>query len=178
MKILECKAVLSLFLISLLLTCGCGPNLPEGMPKLTPVSLTVTQEGVPLAEAQVSLTPLAEETKYGSGGVTDADGRLLVLTHGQYKGVPQGEYIITVRKQETITEGPVDQIPKDPQASRAWMYKNSHLLKKQRYELVGEKYRNSQTSDLKLTVGPSPVKETFDVGKPVRSKVKQSFDRK
>ncbi|MCL2348704.1 MAG: hypothetical protein FWC50_10650, partial [Planctomycetaceae bacterium] len=53
------RTCLILLAACLLVLSGCsGQNLPEGMPKLTAVVLTITQDGAPLEGAVVSLLPL------------------------------------------------------------------------------------------------------------------------
>ncbi|MDO5554531.1 MAG: hypothetical protein Q4G68_12300 [Planctomycetia bacterium] len=158
-------------LISIILTtalAGCGPKKPSDMPKLYPVQLTIVQEGTPLADANVALRAKESAAKYAAGGMTDSNGVVILHTHGQYKGVPEGEYTVIINKSETIKEGPWDQIPKDSEQSRTFMMQNQNKLKQRTYSLVNTKYGSPATSDLSITVTSSGVTETLDVGKKVR----------
>ena len=55
------KTTYSIVLLTLLCFAGCtSQKLPDGMPKLYPVTMTVTQEGKPLADASVMLANAAK----------------------------------------------------------------------------------------------------------------------
>jgi len=80
---------------------GCsGESKPDGFPKLYPVALTFVQEGEPLEGAAVILVPQSD-SKWASGGFTDAKGIAVLKTHGKFAGVPAGAYKVRVQKQET-----------------------------------------------------------------------------
>ncbi|MDO5580243.1 MAG: carboxypeptidase-like regulatory domain-containing protein [Planctomycetia bacterium] len=90
-----------LFLLSVFILVyigGCGEKLPEGLPKLVPVKITVIQDGNPLEGAVVSIVPVGDAGKWSFGGTSGADGSFNVLTHGKYPGMPQGKYKATVTK--------------------------------------------------------------------------------
>ena len=83
---------------SLFMGCG-GQNLPDGMPRLYPAAIEVTQEGTPLAGATVTLVsddPVL--ARWGPTGVTDASGIAALQTDGMYRGVPLGTYKVVVTK--------------------------------------------------------------------------------
>ena len=87
-------------IVSLVLLPGCGQKMPDGMPKLYPVSVSVTQEGKPFADALVSLR--ASDPSAGTwtiGGTTDANGRVELYTNG-YRGAPLGKFKVVLVKQE------------------------------------------------------------------------------
>ena len=89
-------------IISLVLLAGCGPKMPDGMPKLYPVTITVTQENKPLADALVSLRsvdPAATGT-WTVGGRTDTNGSVELYTDG-FRGAPLGKFKVVLIKQET-----------------------------------------------------------------------------
>ena len=50
-------------LAALAAAVGCGPKLPDGMPKLNPTTITVIQDGKPLEGAMVSMKPVDESIK-------------------------------------------------------------------------------------------------------------------
>lgn len=82
-----------------LLLGGCfGPKTPDGMPKLEPVTVTVLQGDVPLANATLNLKPLEPSTtnNFTCGGTTNEEGVATIVTHGQYKGAPVGKYKVAV----------------------------------------------------------------------------------
>jgi len=95
---------------------GCwGEPRPDGMPRLYPVSIIVTQEGVPLEEASVTLIPEdPANARWGPMGMTDGSGVAVMRTDGKYAGAPLGTYKVVVSKMEII-----DPPPGTPGESRA-----------------------------------------------------------
>ncbi|MDO5553535.1 MAG: hypothetical protein Q4G68_07215 [Planctomycetia bacterium] len=169
------KTTLILLFVACVLLCfsGCDERKPGDMPKLTPVTLIFTQKGEPLVEAEVSLQMVEKTTSFGAGGVTNASGAVDLLTHGRYSGVPEGEYVVLVSKFEEIKEGPWDQVPTDPAQERAFLAKNAGKLKRGFFQMVDSKYMDPKTSDLRLSVGRSRVKQTFELGAPAREKAQR-----
>ena len=87
--------------VFILVLPGCGGEpKPEGFPKLHPVSLTFIQDGEPLVGASIVLMPQSD-SKWASGGFTDAKGVAVFKTHGKFVGVPAGTYKVRIQKQET-----------------------------------------------------------------------------
>ena len=142
----------SIFILALL---GCSKPRPEGLPKLYPVTLQFTQGGEPCVEAAVSLIP-EPGSPWGSGGITDANGRVTLHTHGKYPGIPAGNYKITVSKIESEFVGPTPQGMGDIQASNA-------------YSLIDSIYTLPSTTTLAIEVGEG-IKSfpPFELGDKVR----------
>ena len=84
-----------------LVIAGCvrsyGPR-PDGLPRLVPVTIIVSQEGQPLAEAVVTLTPADGGRNWFTGGTTDSNGRVAVHTYGTHRGSPAGKFKVIVTK--------------------------------------------------------------------------------
>ena len=77
---------------------GCSAQkTPDGMPALYPCTILLTMDGRPLDEASVTLHPM-EQSGYSAGGTTNASGAVEIMTGGQYRGVPVGQYKVTVTK--------------------------------------------------------------------------------
>ncbi|MDR0869165.1 MAG: hypothetical protein LBN39_00070 [Planctomycetaceae bacterium] len=89
-------ALLGILCPLFLVFTGCGEKLPDGMPPLYPATLLITQEGKPLPGAMTGLTSAEGSHTWTSGGTTDAEGKLVVFTHGKYRGIPAGKYKVTV----------------------------------------------------------------------------------
>jgi len=142
------------------LLSGCrGQKLPEGMPKLTPVVLSVTQDGAPLEGAVVSLLPLdSANSRWYASGVTAKDGKATIKTLAQYNGAVSGKHKVTVTK--SVYEPRPDWWETGTEAQRR-AYKSPPPV-----ELVHKKFADKNTSPLDLEVGSSPVNQTFDVEKP------------
>ncbi len=152
-KTASCKAAFAVSLIlcmTVLQGCGIGAKRPAWLPKLTPCKLTLTQEGKPLANANINLVspPGNPPLEWMIIGCTDAQGIVYPAVQ-VFKGVPQGEYVIVVEKTENE-------------------YTNNMNHPVNEYWVIDSKYGSAATSTLKLTVGDSPVDQTFDLGKPVR----------
>ena len=145
---------------------GCGKKKPEGMPDLEPVTLTVTQDGAPCADAQINLLSLDPSNKWTSGGTTDALGVVALATHGQYKGVPVGKYKVSVFKK--VGEGtPPPPLPTDEASEKAY---NDYYESGQTYDLfclIEKKYTDFKTTPLEIEVVKGKNELTVDVGAPV-----------
>ena len=79
------------------LMAGCSsrdPNLPE----LLDANGTVKLNGQPLANAVVSFRPLGTTRGSGAIGQTDDEGRYTLTSRHLGKGVPAGEYCVTIEK--------------------------------------------------------------------------------
>jgi len=151
---------------------GCGETTPKDLPKLFPVKLTFTQDGKPLTGAMVSLQSKDESVQYGSGGLTDAGGTVILQTHGKYAGVPKGTYTISLSKTESVRTGPWDQIPKEEAAGLTFIEQNRSKLKQEEFHVIPPKYRTADTSDFTLSV-EGKTDKTFDVPA-FREKVSES----
>ena len=152
-----CKTALSISFVLCLVVlqgCGMGAKKPDWLPKLTPCKITLTQEGIPVDGANINIVapPGAEPLEWLIFGSSDEKGVVYPLVQ-IYKGVPQGEYIVTVEKFDNEYTNDIN-----------------HPLNE--YLVIDPQYVSPATSTLKLIVGDSPVDQTFDLGKPVRIKRK------
>ena len=148
---------------------GCGPKLPDGMPKLNPTTITVIQDGQPLAEAMVTLKAVDESSKWTSGGMTDAKGVATIVTHGQYKGVPAGKYKVAVAK--TLGEGtPPPPSPIDAESARIYQEYVDSGATYEEFFVVAEEYRLVDTTPLEVEVVDGSNDLKVDVGEAVRDK--------
>jgi hypothetical protein len=98
------KRFFSLFLVlSLVFYSGCGgKKMPAGMPKLYPVTISVTQEDKPFADCLVSLRyPDSSLGTWAVGGRTEANGIAKLYTDG-YPGAPAGKFKVVLIKQEDV----------------------------------------------------------------------------
>ena len=134
-------------LITLLLCAGCGEKLPEGMPKPYPVKVKVMMNNVPLEGAEITAYPTNPDLSKWAGASakpTNSSGQSDIYTY-MVKGLPEGEYILTVEKQI------IEAHPEDATG-------NSDL-----YELfVDPEFWNKDTSPLKIDVS-SKNKNLFTV---------------
>jgi hypothetical protein len=140
------------FLICAALTLfpACSSQLkPDGLPKLYPLTLTLTQDGVPLDGASVSLFADDGVSTWTIGGTTDASGNMSPKTHGKFPGIPAGTYKVCVVKIETVPSARPEQDPDE-------------------YDVVDVKLRSPITTTLTLEAGPGIKNVTLDVGKPIR----------
>ena len=151
------RLYLVLPVVCLLFLPGCGgQKLPDGMPKLTSVVLTVKQDGAPLEGAVVGLLPLdPANSRWNAGGVTDKNGQAKIRTLAQYDGAVPGKYKVTVVK--TF----VEPLPEGLTEAERRNYKGPPPV-----ESVHKNYAQKNTTPLDLEVGSSAVSETFEVEKP------------
>ena len=93
--------------LSVILVCsGCsGDNRPEGLPTLYPVTLTILLDDKPIEGALVFLhTEDPAIKKWTVGSYTNAEGKAIIVTHGQFQGAPAGKFKVCVSKQEVPGE--------------------------------------------------------------------------
>ena len=146
--------LLSIVSITFLSGCDSGPPRPADLPTLHRVTLTITQEGTPLAEADVVLTSTMPQTYSLASGTTDANGVVLLRTYG-FDGVPAGRYTITVSK--VAIEGGTEQ--QDGPATI--------IIGGQIYQYVAADYLDVGTSPLSIEVA-GRMEQAFDIGAAVR----------
>jgi len=137
---------------------GCSEKLPDGMPKLIKVTLTLTQEGQPLSEANVSLFSEDPSFKWTIGGTTDAKGAVVLKTHGQYIGAPEGTYKICVKK--FMREGALQTLD------------NPGAPPPKDYNLVESRYGQQNNTPLSIVIKTGNKYEPFDVGQAVKEQLK------
>lgn len=139
-----------------------GSKLPEGMPSLVPCTITITQDGKPLPDANVSLLPEDEGRKWNASGSTDASGKAVMFTWASHQGVAPGKYKVTVSKVEieklppTSSDSPTP--PKSPDS----------------FSLVEDQYKSAETTPLSVEVVKGTKEYTFEAGNAVKNLIPKS----
>jgi len=142
------KKTFFLCLLALGIIVGCGPQLPDGMPRLYPVTITVTQDGVPLEGANIVLSGV---DYWVSTGSTDSQGIARLYTQGRYPGVPEGTHNVTVTKVGTEGEPPPPN-PFDAESARIFQeYQQSGQTFRQ-FHVIPANYRDAATTPLTVEV--------------------------
>ncbi|MDR2754875.1 MAG: Ig-like domain-containing protein [Planctomycetaceae bacterium] len=76
---------------------GCSKTKkPDGLPDLYPCHVKVTINNEPLKGAAVSLS--GNDGRWPGNGITDQQGIAVIRTRGQFVGVAEGTYKVTVSK--------------------------------------------------------------------------------
>ena len=147
------------------LGCGGKPK-PDGMPELIPTTVVVTQNGAPLGDAALTLTSADGSCKWAVGGRSDAQGRAVLYTQGDYKGAPEGTFKVGVSKFDIkVKEGAVDD-EGNPFKPSPEQLKNPALLDARFVEttsLIPSDCANAQTSPLELTISKGAKEVKLDV---------------
>ena len=158
-----------LYVCVFLLFSGCGgERLPPDLPKLYPATITVMQDGKPLADAEVVVINVDPSAKWSAGGTTDQNGVLHLRTMGRYKGIPLGRYKVAVQKIEI----PDIVLPIDPDTP-AERREYNRLLKERddnTFFNVDEKFSLRKT-ELEIEITPTNLKHMVDVSPAIRVKV-------
>jgi len=143
---------------SFLFHAGCGKdhNRPADLPKLYPANITVTQEGNLVEEATVTLISKTPSKYNMSSATTNASGVAILRTYG-FNGVPAGVYTVTVSK--TSVEG-AREVTNE--------YGESVTTGGKLYQYVDHQYTDEASTPFSITVSEKGIKETFEVGVPVR----------
>jgi len=169
-KIMPLKKLLIVALLSIALVAGCGgPRLPDGMPTLYPVTITVTQDGSPLDDAVVMLSGTEQ---WISTGRTDARGNAVLYTQSFYTGVPEGTFSVTVTKIAEEGERPPRR-PFDPESARIYAeYQRSGQTFRQ-FNTVPARYREAETTPLTVEIQRGVRNVTVNVEGTVREEIRQ-----
>ncbi len=145
------------------IVCGCskGPKKPSDLPKLNPTTVTVTyDDGSPVDGATVAF--LSSQTggrTWNLTGVTDASGKLTLMTDGNWAGAPAGDYRVIVTKEVSEMEASGE------------VGASETLKGITRY--VDQKYNNPNTSGLTATVADGKENTfEFKVGEKIEENVK------
>lgn len=146
-----------IFVATIFLGCSRS-NLPKDIPKLYSVTIMLTQENIPLANASVFLYP-TNGTKWNAGGTTGANGKVELWTHGKYYGVSEGRYKIIVNKYEVG--------PEKPNAERIFN-KTGNYPMPDSFSFIDIKYTNLNETPLEITVAKNKRIFSFDLGPAVR----------
>ncbi|MDR0870452.1 MAG: hypothetical protein LBN39_06625 [Planctomycetaceae bacterium] len=139
------------------------------MPKLSPCTVTVKQDGKPLQDAMVLLQKGGGQPfKWSVAGRTDAAGVAKVMTHGQFSGAPEGDYAVVISKEvtEQAKSGQKQLDDLGNEIDTGGMISS--------YSLVEKEYTAADTTPLKITVGKTAVQQEFECGKPVRILLRQA----
>jgi hypothetical protein len=153
--------MLSMICISAFIGCGKS-NRPSDLPPLQPCTLMFKQEGKPLADAIISLESLDKSFKWSANGITDANGTAKIVTHGQFHGVPIGEYAVIVLKEENVQEKSNRKTYDDlgNEINAGGMIST--------YTHVEKEYTDAKTTPLKITIVKGKNDQDFDCGKTTR----------
>jgi hypothetical protein len=154
------KNIFILLFSVLLFVTGCGDNTaPKDLPKLYPVTITVTSEGKPLEAAVVDLVS-EPPSKFQAITGTDTNGKAVMKTYN-YNGVPAGKFKVVITRD----------IDDD------FVYgKNSDgtqgVTSATRYQTLDRKFSKAETTPFEIEVPLKPEQNTvFDVGKTVKIKL-------
>ena len=166
--------IVALFGTLLLFVVGCGETLPPDMPKLYPTKVVIIQDGQPLEGANVQLLPKDPDSRWAAAGRTDSSGAVDFFTEGRYRGVPEGDYQVTVSKVYTEPSKYLGQKRPDDIDYPTWNRMMSEE-KLNSYHLIDPVYDSRKTSTLELTVGPKQPKDRqIDVGNAVNELIPSS----
>ena len=100
---LTITALFSFFFVPLLVVSGCGggkvaTNMVEG---------SITLDGTPLTGATIIFSPVSQDAGMAAIGTSDSAGKFTLQTQlgAIGKGTTAGEYIVTIRKIESVPTG-------------------------------------------------------------------------
>ena len=138
---------------------------PRNLPALQECQLVFMQEGKPLANAVISLrSTVPAQQHWAIGGFTDGHGRVTLLTHTFFEGVPRGEYRVLVSKYDIV----VPQVQNFPTNIEEQVEINNHIEQLTRvFSLVEHKFSQKETTPLSLQITSGSNHAVFDVGEKV-----------
>lgn len=166
-KVSLLAAVILLLSAILSSTGGCSKQKrPDGMPPLQPCTISVTQDGKPLEGATIRL--YSDDVKFHVSGKTDASGKAVMLTHGEFKGAPESHYKVVVSKEEKEFIEPASITEARKKAQEKGEVFEEPNLPFNFYSYVEGKYTSKDTTPLEITVSKGKNTQTFEAGKSER----------
>jgi hypothetical protein len=127
-----------------MLFCVCGCNKGSTLSGLVPASGELLVNGKPVEGATISFH-LVEQTRAASA-ITDRNGKFTVMTLNPSDGIYSGEYLITVTKIEE--RGELKESGEENKGKDEWIIQDTREI----IEYIPQKYVDSNTSDLKITI--------------------------
>ena len=160
----------SFFASFVLLLSGCGgEQLPPGIPKLYNATLTVMQDGKPLAGADIIMLNIDPSVNWPAGGITNQNGVAKLRTLGRYDGAPAGRYKVAVNKIDT----PDITLPSPDEVSATEFNRLVKEIEDNTFYVVDPKFSLGKT-ELEVEITPSNLKHTVDVSPAIHVKVPPS----
>ena len=169
--------------LAVFMAAGCGgPVKPDGFPKLHRCILTFTQGGQPLQDAKIILSSAdGQNSRWPAAGKTDANGRAVIVTYGQFNGLPDGQWKIVIDK--TVSEdedgnpvlpltrpAPGQQLTEEEKAALYAERLERKYMTILLYSTVPLEYTEAETTTLQFTQ-KGKTEQTFDLGEPVHELV-------
>ena len=134
------------------------------MPPIYPCTISVTQEGKPFGGAIVRL--YSSDVKFHVSGTTDASGTAVMLTHGEFKGAPEGTYKVVFVKEEKEFLEPASVTAAREKAKETGVVFEEPNLPFNLYSYVEDTYTSKDTTPLEVTVTKGKNNnQTLDAGK-------------
>ena len=153
---LACFSALAIFSFS-----GCGKGYP-GDEKLYPVAVTITESGKPV-EGAIVILDRQSGTKVNSSGLTNSQGIAEIMIDAEWKGAPQGTYMVRISKEPPFTPDLTNeeyaQLPLNKQED----YNNRMLAKRKQLKPIIPPVLSGGVSPLKMEVSAGKNAETFDI---------------
>jgi hypothetical protein len=158
---MKIQLLISLFLFGLFFVfSGCNQNLPPGMPKLYPATITVFSDGQPLVGASVTIWAQDPAlTSWWAGATTDTEGNAKLVTWGRYPGAAAGSYNITIEKTEIEASKLTGEYSEERRAEF-----EADAAGRKHYDLFPD-FSSLEKSTLKIEIKPGTNEEKVDVGK-------------
>ena len=156
------RTAVILCLVFSVFVLGCSKeNRPEGLPKLYPTTIKIVMDGKPLEGASVNLIP-ESAGQWLVSGQTDSNGIVEIVTHGQFKGAPAGNYAVCVTKTHW-EEGPTSKKPMPTEPFAQTAYRKQLELERKSYQAVEDSFGTQATTPLKMEVTTGKNTQDFEV---------------
>jgi hypothetical protein len=169
-KIMQ-KSLFLLFLLFLLFSNGCITSTPPELQNLCPVTITVTDKGVPVDGVLVSLFSKQPQSLRGCKDTTNAEGVAKIRTTIRSftrNGVEAGTYTVVLYREmllpENLQPSAAEQEASLSNEIKELKKKRVNFMKQNR--VIPEILESSETSPIELTVEEKKSTElTIDISK-------------
>jgi len=151
-------AVASATTIGLLIVTGCGDD--TGLAKRYPVQGTVTYQGKPVENGQITFTPTKSDDSSRPAGGTILEGKYTLTTANPDDGALPGEYLVSVASKQVDDAKVKETINKQGGGARQHEVAKAQSKAK---NLIPAKYALPDTSGLTASVKAQSNTIDFDL---------------
>ena len=157
-----------------LLSCFClylsgcaGEQLPDGMPKPYPTTITIIQDDKPLEGATIALIPMDASNSWNAGGITNTSGNAALKTLTRYDGVVPGKYYVIIKKLLVDENKNTPNKETDPAGYAKWLEESARDTFAG-YDLIDPKFSKISPDAETIEVVEGKNEKSTDIGKAVK----------
>ncbi|MDR1958786.1 MAG: hypothetical protein LBQ54_07060 [Planctomycetaceae bacterium] len=145
---------------------GCGPKKPAGFPDVVPCSISVTQNGQPLDNVLVTLSPVSEGGEWTTSGTTHSNGTAEMMTSiAVYfaKGAPEREFKVFLSRPIEIDLSVSQAEVMNMSSAEVAKLRQETDRKIEDARIIPEKLESPATTPVRITVSGEKTTHTVEL---------------